>query len=111
MASFGRKTARNVRNKLICAAELLCANPYLGSVEPLLQGCTQLEYRTLVADTYTKIVYTVHNSYIYIHLLWDVRQNHMRMSEMVGSRYTFFEQHNHIVNEPPIVYGSENKQS
>lgn len=106
--SFGKKTARNVRNKLVCSAELLCANPFLGSVEPLLEGCTKLEYRSLVADAHTKIIYSVHDGYVYIHLLWDVRQEELRMSKIAANRYTFFDQH-HTINEPQITYNSNTK--
>ena len=105
--TFGRKTARNVRNKLIYTAELLCANSFIGSVEPLLKGCSQLEYRSLVADSHTKIIYTIHEDYIYIHLLWDVRQSELRMGKMAVNRYAYFEQHlRNTVNEPPPIYGA-----
>lgn len=105
--SFGRKTARDVRNKLVCTAELLCANPFLGPIEPLLKDCTSLEYRSLVANNYTKVIYTVHADYVYIHLLWDVRQNEEHISKITASRYALFNQeHNNTVNEPPVIYGN-----
>lgn len=105
--AFSRDTARRVRDKLLSAAELLRTNPFLGPIEPLLEGCTTLEYRSLVADTYTKIIYTVHADYIYIHLLWDVRQDEERMSKVATDRYTLFEHHNrYSVNEPAVPYGS-----
>ena len=104
--SFGRKTAREVRNKLVYTAELLCANPCLGPIEPLLKGCTSLEYRSIVANNYTKIIYTVHHDYVYIHLLWDVRQDEERISKVISNRYTLLNQeYNNIVNEPSVTYG------
>lgn len=55
--AFSRDTARRVRDKLLSAAELLRTNPFLGPIEPLLEGCTTLEYRSLL-PTPTRKSYT-----------------------------------------------------
>ena len=64
-----------MRNRIWHDVELLQSHPQLGRVESLLVGCTSLEYRSLVVDKVTKIIYTVHQEYVYIHLLWDVRRD------------------------------------
>lgn len=105
--TFGRKTARDVRDKLLSTARLLCTNPSLGSIEPLLKSCTTLEYRSLVVNSYTKIIYTIHIGYIYIHLLWDVRQDEKRISKIVTDRYKLSDVgYTNMLNEPAIPYGS-----
>lgn len=51
---FNRNVARKVRDKILYSAGLLSHHPTLGIIDPLLAGCTSLEYRSLVADKYTK---------------------------------------------------------
>lgn len=105
--NFTADVALRVKDKINSSAKLLKLHPFLGPIEPLLEGCTTLEYRSLVTDTYTKIIYTVHADYIYIHLLWDVRQDEERMSKVATDRYALFEHHNrYSVNEPAVPYGS-----
>ena len=42
----------------------------------------QLTYRSLVSG-HIKIIYTVHDKYLYIHMLWDCRRNpELLQSEM-----------------------------
>lgn len=103
---FGKTTAREVRSKILHDAELLRTHPYLGPVEPLFTECTSLEYRGLVVGAHTKILYTVHTDYIYIHLLWDVRQDNTKYFQAAVRRYGFSEEEQqNKVNEPPVVYG------
>lgn len=103
---FGKTTAREVRTKILHDAELLRVHPRLGSVEPALMGCTSLEYRALVVEAHTKILYTVHTDYIYIHLLWDVRQDNAKYRQAAARRYySSEEEQQNKVNEPPAVYG------
>lgn len=103
---FNRNVARKVRDKILYSAGLLSHHPTLGIIDPLLAGCTSLEYRSLVADKYTKIIYTIHPTYIYIHLLWDVRQDENRLRQAVARRYKPAENEPpYMVNEPPAGYG------
>lgn len=102
---FGKSTARQTRNQIWRDAELLQTHLHLGRVEPLLVGCTELEYRSLVVDKVTKIVYTVHSEYVYIHLLWDVRRDEGRLPQMTLRRYQDFESEPTWASEPPPEYG------
>jgi plasmid stabilization system protein ParE len=103
---FGKSTARQVRNHIWHDAELLQSYPQLGQVEPLLAGCTSLEYRSLVVDKVTKIIYTVHREYVYIHLLWDVRRDEDFLPQATMRRYQDFESEPIWASEPPIEYGN-----
>ncbi|MCD8184074.1 MAG: type II toxin-antitoxin system RelE/ParE family toxin [Bacteroides sp.] len=106
---FGKTAAREVRSKILHDAELLRTHPHLGPVEPLLTECTSLEYRALVVGAHTKILYTVHTAYIYIHLLWDVRQDNTKYLQAAVRRYSLSEEeHQNKVNEPPVVYEEMN---
>ncbi|MBQ8225196.1 MAG: type II toxin-antitoxin system RelE/ParE family toxin [Bacteroides sp.] len=97
---FGSGTARKVRDSLFYCAELLRTSPLLGPIEQKLQGCTRLEYRGLVADAHTQIIYTVHKEYVYIHLLWDVRKDDAYLPQAAVQRYHFSEEEQHwMVNE------------
>ena len=103
---FGKSTARQVRNHIWHDAELLQSHPQLGQVEPLLAGCTSLEYRSLLVDKVTKIIYTVHREYVYIHLLWDVRRDEDFLPQATMRRYQDFESEPIWASEPPIEYGN-----
>lgn len=97
---FGTLVSIQVREKIRHSAKLLKTHPLLGPIEPKLQGCTRLEYRGLVADTHTKIIYTVHKEYVYIHLLWDVRKDDAYLPQAAVHRYHFSEEEQHwMVNE------------
>lgn len=103
---FGTAAAMRIKENIRNTAKLLKNHPCLGSIEPRLAGCTSLEYRSLVADKYTKIIYTIHSTYIYIHLLWDVRQDENRLRQAVARRYKPAENEPpYMVNEPPADYG------
>ena len=100
---FGRKVAKEVRDKIVKDVELLPAYPKLGSIERLLIGCTSLEYRSLLSGKQTKIIYSIHDDYVYIHLLWDVRQDESRLSGKVVQRYPFSDDMaKNVVNEPIV---------
>lgn len=102
---FGPIVSIEVREKIRHSAKLLKSHPHLGRVEPLLVGCTSLEYRSLVVDKVTKIIYTVHREYVYIHLLWDVRRDEGHLPQMTQHRYQEFESEPVWASEPQIEYG------
>ena len=81
--TFGIKTARKVRDTLHHDIyHLLISHPSLGFCETSLDNIDQLTYRSLVSG-HIKIIYTVHNKYLYIHMLWDCRRNpELLQSEM-----------------------------
>ena len=78
--AFGVKTAQKVRDTLHHDIyHLLCLHPFLGFCETCLSDVDQLSYRSLVSG-HIKIIYTVHDKYIYIHMLWiaDVIPNNFK---------------------------------
>ncbi len=79
--AFGVKTAQKVRDTLHHDIyHLLCLHPFLGFCETCLSDVDQLSYRSLVSG-HIKIIYTVHDKYIYIHMLWDCRQLQSEIKE------------------------------
>ena len=102
---FGIIVSIEVREKIRHSAKLLKSHPQLGRVEPLLVGCTSLEYRSLVVDKVTKIIYTVHQEYVYIHLLWDVRQDEESLPQATLRRDQDFESNSIWASEPHTEYG------
>lgn len=69
---FGLKVAKRVANKIDRDVQLLSLNPYMGAVEESLRGTSC--YRYLVEGP-SKLLYTIEDGYIFIHLFWDCRQN------------------------------------
>lgn len=59
----------------------------------------------MVVDKVTKIIYTVHTEYVYIHLLWDVRRDEEFLPQSVLHRYKDFESEPIWASEPPAEYG------
>lgn len=102
---FGAIVSIEVRERIRHSAKLLKSHPHLGRVDPMLVGCTSLEYRSLVVDKVTKIVYTVHAEYVYIHLLWDVRRDEEFLPQSLLHRYKDFESDPIWASEPPVEYG------
>lgn len=102
--SFGSNVARELRAKIIKNASLLMGNPYLGKVEPLLNGCNSLEYRSLLVSEHTKLIYTVHADYVYVHLLWDVRQDERNLKKQTVYRYKITDP-SILANDPGTEYG------
>ena len=71
---FGKLVAGRVRSRILEGARLLISHPALGFVEPLLTDCP-LQYRSLVIVPCTKVIYTVHEDYVFIHALWNTSRN------------------------------------
>ena len=80
--TFGVKTAQKVRDTL---HHVLCLHPFLGFCETCLSDVDQLSYRSLVSG-HIKIIYTVHDKYIYIHMLWDCRRNPKQLQSEIKER-------------------------
>lgn len=83
--AFGVKTAQKVRDTLHDIYHLLCLHPFLGFCETCLSDVDQLSYRSLVSG-HIKIIYTVHDKYIYIHMLWDCRRNPKQLQSEIKER-------------------------
>lgn len=85
--NFGRRVANRVKDGIIYNAEMLCSFPKMGMDETTFKGLTSLEYRSIVVNSHTKIIYSIHNSYIYIHLLWNVRKSEAYIGYELAKRY------------------------
>ena len=84
--TFGNKTARKVRDTLHHDIyHLLKSQPHLGFCETSLSGISQLTYRSLVSG-HIKIIFSVHDKYIYIHMLWDCRRNPKQLLSEIKER-------------------------
>ena len=83
--NFGMQTAKRVRTKYRSDINLLKTQPYLGFVEPLLKDVGSLEYHSLIIDC-TKVIYTIHPEYVYIHILWNCRRQPERLCSEIENR-------------------------
>ena len=82
---FGWNTARKVRAQFESRLSILQLFPNMGRDEDLLKNKDGLKYRSLALPP-TKIIYTIHSSYIYIHALWNTRRNPDDLSEILKDR-------------------------
>ena len=82
---FGWNTARKVRAQFESRLSILQLFPNMGRDEDLLKNKDGLKYRSLALPP-TKIIYTIHSSYIYIHELWNTRRNPDDLSEILKDR-------------------------
>ncbi len=72
--SFGRTRAKQYARIVYREVNQLKTNPGLGQEEPLLAGA-RYEFRRLVIEDLTKIIYRVTDNSIEIVDVWDTRQN------------------------------------
>lgn len=72
---FGIRTARKFSRQLDAQIMLLTANPYIGKIEPLLEG-RKTSFRSLVVHKHFKLIYYLNDSQqtLYIAALWDTRR-------------------------------------
>lgn len=83
--SFGSKIAKEVRNRLQHDIRLLKTQPNLGYADPAFSPA-ELEIRSLLTGP-TKILYSIHDEYIYIHLLWNTRQSPEYLKRKLITRF------------------------
>lgn len=74
--NFGYNTGTKVLRRLQQDVALLKSHPQLGHPEEELndESSPLPVYRSLHSGP-TKIIYSVHDDYIYIHMLWNTRRN------------------------------------
>ena len=70
--NFGMQTAKRVRTK------------YRSDIN-LLKDVGSLEYHSLIIDC-TKVIYTIHPEYVYIHILWNCRRQPERLCSEIENR-------------------------
>ena len=74
------KIAQNLVKSIVQKVLILETNPLLGVKEPLLSG-KSFEYRYLIHKNY-KIIYRYVENLVRINMVFDCRQNPIRMDEM-----------------------------
>ncbi|MBC8600500.1 type II toxin-antitoxin system RelE/ParE family toxin [Parabacteroides acidifaciens] len=77
-ATFGTRILIRFSGQLKADIVRLGKNPFMGLVEPLLEGRNKV-YRSLVIHKLYKLVYYVDEETIYIADLWDVRRDPDRL--------------------------------
>ena len=83
--NFGIHIAKKVKDRYQNDVSLLKNHPLLGFIDPFLIDFGTLEYRSLVVEN-TKIIYTAHTDYIYIHLIWDCRRQPESLRTEISKR-------------------------
>jgi len=73
-------TARNLISMIIDSAEILIEHPLAGPLEELLKK-RKRKYRYFVAGNY-KLIYSQDKKYIYVHLVFDTRQNPKKLRKV-----------------------------
>ena len=73
------KTSRKIILSIIESVDVLVRNPFIGQREELLKK-HKTEYHYLVQGNY-KIIYSFDKQYIYVHLVFDVRQNPYKLKK------------------------------
>ena len=71
---FGKTRAKKFAIKVFVDVSKLPANPGLGQKEPLLEGA-RYEFRRLVIDNLTKVIYRITDDSIEIADVWDARKD------------------------------------
>lgn len=71
---FGKTRAKKYAVKVFVDVSKLPTNPRLGQEEPLLEGA-RYEFRRLVIEDLTKVIYRITDDSIEIADVWDTRQD------------------------------------
>ncbi len=79
--TFGKRIVFRVKNEIEEKVFLLKLFPNMGTVESLLEE-EPLVYRYLVIK-HNKILYTVEENYVFIHLLWDCRRDPIHLMDLI----------------------------
>ena len=79
--TFGKRIAFRVKNEIEEKVFLLKLFPNMGTVESLLEE-EPLVYRYLVIK-HNKILYTVEENYVFIHLSWDCRRDPIHSMDLI----------------------------
>jgi plasmid stabilization system protein ParE len=74
------KTARKIVVLLVESVDVLLRNPFIGQREDLLKT-RKTEYRYLVVENY-KLIYSFDKKHVYIHLVFDARQNPVKIKRV-----------------------------
>ncbi|WP_187368566.1 type II toxin-antitoxin system RelE/ParE family toxin [Parabacteroides johnsonii] len=80
LKQFGRRAAKRIVDKIDKDVLLLSANPYMEAIEESLQKLAEFRY---IVEGPAKLIYTVEDGYIFIHLYWDCRQDPGHLMELI----------------------------
>ena len=84
LSQFGYLTSYKVGERYKAAVARLKAYPKLGVREETL-GPVSIEYRS-ISEYNTKIVYSIHADYVYIHLIWNCNRNPLAFQKAIEKR-------------------------
>lgn len=82
---FGIQSKMRFKKEVRRINDLLKVNPYLGSVEPLLEDLTT-EYHSIVVNHLNKIVYFIKDNTIHIADFWDTRREPKAQAQQVKDK-------------------------
>ena len=85
-AKFGMQSKMRFKKEVRRVNDLLKANPYLGSVEPLLEDLPS-EYHSIVVNRLNKMVYFIRDNTIHIADFWDTRREPKAQAEQLKKNY------------------------
>lgn len=77
---FGEKARQKFLKEIEQTDILLRDNPLLGRIEPLLENCKE-QYRSIVVNRLSKIIYYINGEVIEIVALWDTRREPLSQVE------------------------------
>lgn len=77
---FGEKARQKFLKEIEQTDILLRDNPLLGRIEPLLEDCKE-QYRSIVVNRLSKIIYYLNGEVIEIVALWDTRREPLSQVE------------------------------
>lgn len=70
---FGIIRERKFKQNIEQTVETICEYPNIGTIDPLFSDRTE-EYRSVIIDGLSKMVYFIKEDTIYIAAFWDCRQ-------------------------------------
>lgn len=80
--NFSESSCNKFLREVVRIENLLCTNPHLGKIEPLLEGLPQV-YRSVVVSHINKLIYRIEGDIIYISDLWDCRRDPSTLAAQV----------------------------
>ena len=81
--NFGEQSRLKFLEQVFYVASLLEKNPCLGIVEPILEDAP-LQFRSILADHYNRIIYYIANDYIEITDFWDMRRDTKNLRKRIN---------------------------
>jgi plasmid stabilization system protein ParE len=83
---FGLRRAEKFMEQVDEKVSMIKQNPYTGIVDPLFEE-RPLEYRSVIINRLSKMVYRYDNDTIHIVAFWDTRQEPKRQANQVSKNH------------------------